>query len=131
MNSAGESAEPIHMMPRGGRSLTELILDRLDDDKAENVVEIDLGDKSSLADSMIIASGRSARHVNAIADHILRMLKEHGQGRVRVEGLNTCDWVVIDAGDVIVHVFRPEVREYYNIERIWADADPPASRTAG
>ena len=68
---------------------------------------------------MIIASGRSARHVGALADHILRKLKEIGAGRARVEGLPNADWVLIDAGDVVVHLFRPEVREFYNLERIW------------
>jgi len=72
---------------------------------------------------MIIASGRSARHVSALADHVLRRLKEGGYGRAKVEGLPNADWVLIDAGDVIVHIFRPEVREFYNLERIWgADA---------
>ena len=72
---------------------------------------------------MIIASGRSARHVSAIADHVLRALKEAGLGRTRVEGLQNADWVLIDAGDIIVHLFRPEVRNFYNLERIWgADA---------
>lgn len=68
---------------------------------------------------MVIASGRSARHVSALADHIMRKLKETGAGRARVEGLPNADWVLIDAGDVVVHLFRPEVREFYNLERIW------------
>ena len=73
---------------------------------------------------MVIASGRSARHVGALADHVLRKLKEAGGGRARVEGLPNADWVLIDAGDVVVHLFRPEVREFYNLERIWgADVD--------
>lgn len=80
---------------------------------------IDLDGKSSVADHMIIASGRSGRHVGALADHLLRKLKETGAGRARVEGLPNADWVLIDAGDVIVHLFRPEVREFYNLERIW------------
>lgn len=81
---------------------------------------IDLKGKSSMADTMIVASGRSHRHVGAIADHILRALKEAGQGKARVEGLPHCDWVLIDAGDLIIHLFRPEVRAFYNIEKIWA-----------
>ena len=80
---------------------------------------IDLKDKSSVADGMIVASGRSHRHVGAMADHLLRMLKEAGYGRARVEGLPHCDWVLIDAGDVIVHLFRPEVRAFYNLEKMW------------
>ena len=78
---------------------------------------------------MIVASGRSHRHVGAIADHLLRALKEAGYGKAKVEGLPHCDWVLIDAGDVVVHLFRPEVRTFYNIEKIWA-VDAP-HRTAG
>ena len=102
------------------KALETLILSRLDDDKAQDIVHIDLTDKSSVADSLIVASGRSHRHVGALADHIIRALKEHGFGKARVEGLPHCDWVLIDAGDVVVHLFRPEVRSFYNIEKIWA-----------
>ena len=105
-------------------ALEALILKRLDEDKAQDVVFIDLKDKSSVADSLIVASGRSNRHVSALADHLLRALKDEGQGRCRVEGLPHCDWVLIDAGDVIVHLFRPEVRQFYNIEKIWS-VEPP------
>ena len=110
------------------RPLEKLILDRLDDDQAQDIVFIDLKDKSSVADSLVVASGRSHRHVGAIADHLLRALKEAGFGRARVEGLPACDWVLIDAGDVVVHIFRPEVRAFYNIEKIWS-VDAP-HRTA-
>jgi ribosome-associated protein len=109
--------------------LTGLILARLEDDKAQDVVTIDLKDKSSIADAMVVASGRSHRHVGAIADHLLRALKEYGLGRARVEGLPHCDWVLIDAGDVIVHLFRPEVRAFYNLEKIW-QVEPPKRATA-
>jgi ribosome-associated protein len=102
------------------KRLEHLILTRLDDEKAQDVVFIDLKDKSSVADGMVVASGRSHRHVGAIADHLLRTLKDNGYGRARVEGLPHCDWVLIDAGDVIVHLFRPEVRAFYNIEKIWS-----------
>jgi ribosome-associated protein len=101
-------------------SLEDLILSRLDDDKAEDIVLIDLKGKSPMADSMIVASGRSHRHVGALADHVLRALKDAGFGRARVEGLPHCDWVLIDAGDLVVHLFRPEVRTFYNIEKIWS-----------
>jgi len=104
--------------------LESLVLTRLDDDKAQDVVSIDLKDKSSVADRMIVASGRSHRHVGAMADHLLRTLKDSGFGKARVEGLPHCDWVLIDAGDVIVHLFRPEVRAFYNIEKIWS-VEPP------
>lgn len=110
-------------------ALEDLILARLDDDKAQDVVFIDLKGKSPVADGLIVASGRSQRHVGAMADHLLRALKEAGYGRCRVEGLPSADWVLIDAGDVVVHLFRPEVRSFYNIEKIWS-VEPPANRAA-
>ena len=100
------------------------VLRSLDDDKAENIVSIGLSGKTSIADHMVVASGRSQRHVGAVADHLLRSLKDGGFGSAKVEGLPSCDWVLIDAGDVIVHIFRPEVREFYNIEKMWS-ADVP------
>jgi len=108
-------------------ALENLILAKLDDDKAQDVVFIDLKGKSAMADGLVVASGRSHRHVGAMADHLLRSLKEAGYGRCRVEGLPACDWVLIDTGDVIVHLFRPEVRAFYNIEKIWS-VEPPANR---
>ena len=101
-------------------ALEDMILARLDDDKAQDVVFIDLKGKSAVADGLVVASGRSHRHVGAMADHLLRALKDEGYGRARVEGLPACDWVLIDTGDVIVHLFRPEVRSFYNIEKIWS-----------
>lgn len=100
--------------------LQPLILSRLDEDKAEDIVAIDLKGKSPLADWIVVASGRSARHVAALADHLVRALKENGYGKARVEGLPQADWVLIDVGDVIVHLFRPEVRAFYQIEKIWS-----------
>lgn len=102
-------------------NLAELIVTSLEDDKAEDIVRIDLEGKSSIADEMIIASGRSARHVNALADHVVRKLKEDAGQRAKLEGTQTNDWVLIDAGDIVVHLFRPEVREFYQLERIWGD----------
>jgi ribosome-associated protein len=102
----------------------------LDDMKAEDVVEIDLVGKTSIADVMMVASGRSHRHVGAIAERVLEVLKSRGFGPVRVEGLPACDWVLIDAGDVIVHIFRPEVRGFYNLEKMWG-ADRPRERATG
>ena len=96
----------------------------LDDAKAENVVAIDIRGKSSIGDFMLIAYGRSDRHVGAIAEQVQRKLKEAGRGRVRIEGQRQCDWVLIDAGDIIVHVFRPEVREFYNLEKMWSAERP-------
>jgi ribosome-associated protein len=98
-----------------------LVLAQLDDDKAEDVVTIDLCGKTDIADAMVVASGRSARHVGAMADKFVKKLKEHGLGRPRMEGAPACDWVLIDAEDVIVHLFRPEVRQFYNLERIWSE----------
>ena len=112
------------MITAGRTPLETLILNRLDDEKAQDIVFIDLGERSSVADGLIIASGRSHRHVGAMADHLLRALKDGGHGRAKSEGLPHCDWVLIDAGDVIVHLFRPEVRSFYNIEKIWS-VDPP------
>jgi ribosome-associated protein len=106
--------------PTGSTALENAILSRLDEDKAHDIVLIDLKGKSPMADTMIVASGRSHRHVGAIADHLQRTLKEQGMGKAKVEGLPHCDWVLIDAGDVIVHLFRPEVRTFYNIEKIWS-----------
>lgn len=91
----------------------------LEDSKAEELVTINIKDKSALADYMVIASGRSNRHVSAIADHLLRELKNIGAGSAKVEGLESGDWVLIDIGDIIVHLFRPEVREFYALEKMW------------
>ena len=108
--------------------MARLVAQQLEDDKAENILNIPLSGKSPMADAMIVASGRSARHVSALADHVARKLKEAGASQVRTEGLPNADWVLIDAGDVIVHIFRPEVREFYNLERIWASDVAPGAR---
>jgi len=107
--------------------LLNVVLDTLEDAKAEDVVCIDIKGKTSIGDQMVVASGRSQRHVGAVADHLVRKLKDEGFGRVGVEGLPHCDWVLIDASDVIVHIFRPEVREFYNLEKMWS-ADRPMER---
>ena len=107
--------------------LLDVVLDTLDAAKAENVVTIDLRGKTSIGDHMVLASGRSQRHVGAVADHLVRKLKDEGFGRARVEGQPHCDWVLIDTGDVIVHIFRPEVRDFYNLEKMWS-ADRPMER---
>jgi len=107
-----------------------LILDSLDDVKAEDTVTIDLHGRTSICDYMVVANGRSNRHVGAVADRVLKDLNEHGVTKVRVEGLPHCDWVLIDAGDVIVHVFRPEVRSFYNLEKMWSAARPTSAQAS-
>ena len=97
-----------------------VILASLDDAKAEDTITIDLHGKTSIGDYMVVTCGRSNRHVGAVADRLLKDLKEAGVPDLRVEGMPHCDWVLIDAGDVIVHVFRPEVRAFYNLEKMWA-----------
>ena len=99
------------------------ILASLDDDKAENIVTIDLRGRSAMADHMVIASGRSSRQVAAIAEKLVDRLKHEAGRSARIEGKDTGDWVLIDTDDVIVHVFRPEVREFYNIEKMWQMPD--------
>ncbi|BAM86451.1 hypothetical protein S58_04350 [Bradyrhizobium oligotrophicum S58] len=102
------------------------ILSRLEDMKAEETVTIDLHGKSAYSDYMVITTGRSNRHVGSIAENVAKGLKEAGNAKLHVEGLPNCDWVLIDSGDVIVHVFRPEVREFYNLERLWTQGPKPA-----
>jgi ribosome-associated protein len=100
-----------------------LVLASLDEAKAEDIVTIDITGKSPMADHMIVATGRSNRHVNAIAERVVSDLKDAGHATPRVEGQPHCDWVLVDAGDMIVHIFRPEVRQFYNLEKMWqADA---------
>jgi ribosome-associated protein len=94
--------------------------------KAEDSITIDLNGKSSIADFMVVASGRSQRHVAAIAEQVLKDIEKSGVPRVRVEGLRQGDWVLIDAGDVIVHVFRPDVRVHYNLEKMWSAGHRPS-----
>jgi ribosome-associated protein len=98
--------------------------------KAEDTLTIDLRGKSSLADDMVVTSGRSNRHVGAVADRVLEDLRKAGLKDLRVEGMPHCDWVLIDAGDVIVHVFRPEVREFYNLEKMWAPGSTRSKRAS-
>ena len=109
----------------GDRSdaLHALVMQHLDDDQAQDIVSIDLDGKSSIADHMVVASGRSTRQVASIAQKLAEKMKQDGYGPIRLEGLPAADWVVIDAGDVVVHLFRPEVRSFYNIERMWSFGD--------
>jgi ribosome-associated protein len=110
--------KPLKRAPEASQKLLDLVLKTLDADKAEDVIAIDLSNKSPMADFMVIASGRSNRHVAAVAEHLTEALKSHGY-RGRAEGLPQGDWVLVDAMDVIVHIFRPEVRAFYNLEKMW------------
>jgi ribosome-associated protein len=108
-------------------SLHALVLQSLDDDQAQEIVSIPLEGKTAIADHMVIASGRSSRQVTAMAEKLAQRVKTAGFGSSRIEGLPAADWVLVDAGDVIVHLFRPEVRSFYNLERMWAFGDAPAA----
>ena len=114
--------------PPVAKQLVGLIEKSLDDDKAEDIVVIDLHGKSSFADFMVVASGRSARQVGAMAEHLAVKLKQQGVDHIGVEGAQVGDWVLIDGGDVVVHLFRPEVRRFYNLEKMWGIAMPEADR---
>lgn len=121
--SAASAATSSPLPPSEPGSLHELVLKSLDDDQAQELVSIPLVGKSSIADHMVIASGRSTRQVAAMAQKLAERIKQAGFGHVRIEGLPAADWVLIDAGDVVVHLFRPEVRSFYNLERMWAFGD--------
>jgi ribosome-associated protein len=130
--SAADTASvlPAGSLPKSGdedRLLVKTILDSLEDSKAEELLTIDIRGRSSLGDHMVIASGRSDRHVGAIADHLMKALSDGGFPSPKVEGLPNCDWVLLDAGDVIVHIFRPEVRAFYNLEKMWT-GEPEAPK---
>ncbi|GLK85378.1 ribosome silencing factor [Ancylobacter defluvii] len=121
------AAAPVSEARYDADEILALVLARLDDDKAEDVISIDLRGKTTIADHMVVASGRSQRHVGALADHLVEALKQRGVKGIRVEGQPACDWVLIDASDVIVHLFQPEVRAFYNIEKMWAGGRPDAA----
>lgn len=129
MNTVATAAPAQPLPPQGPvpsrEELLDLVLKSLDDDKAEEVVQIDLRGRSAVADHMVVCSGRSSRQVAAIAEKLLDRLKEAFRLSARIEGKETGDWVLIDTGDVVVHVFRPEVREFYQLEKLWQT--PPAS----
>lgn len=109
--------------------MRDLVTSSLDGDKAEDIVAIDMAGKSTISDYIVIASGRSQRHVAAMAEHLTQKLKDHGVRGVTVEGANQADWVLIDAGDIIVHLFRPEVREFYALDKMWGGDDRSTART--
>lgn len=111
-------------------ALHDLVLAHLDDEQAIETISIPLSGKSSIADYMVIASGRSTRHVAAIANKLGEKLKKEAGVLAKVEGLPAADWVLIDAGDVVIHLFRPEVRSFYNLERMWGFEDAPEAQVA-
>ena len=129
--STPAAAEPKEAGQTGSSTLLSLVMKSLEDDVAEDIVTISLAGKSSEADSMVVASGRSTRHVSAIADKLMDRLKHEAGIIARVEGKDAADWVLIDAGDVIVHVFRPEVREFYQLEKMWMTSPDATARAAG
>ena len=113
---------------RQATDLLKLVEKSLDDDKAEDIISIDLAGKSSIADYMVIATGRSARQLNAMAQHLDEKLTKRGVKRVSIEGLTQGEWVLLDGGDVIVHLFKPKVRSFYNLEKMWGVELPEAER---
>ncbi len=124
LSDACPGSEPApHPKPVPGNALLECVLSSLGDDRAEDVVSIGLAGKSEIADYMVIASGRSTRQVTSIADKLTERLKRTLGQPCKIEGKRTGDWILIDAGDVIVHVFRPEVREFYQLEKMWMGSD--------
>ncbi|MCY0092613.1 ribosome silencing factor [Hoeflea sp. J2-29] len=118
-NAEGDFSQATGSGERAALRQLQLVRDILADSKAEDIVAIDIAGKSALGDHMVVASGRSNRHVASICDRLITELKTAGFGNPRVEGLSTGDWVLIDANDVIIHVFRPEIREFYNLEKMW------------
>jgi ribosome-associated protein len=124
----GAPAQDLAPQGRSSEPLLKELVSCLDEAKAEEVVTIDLAGKSTIGDFMVIATGRTDRHVGAIADQLRKHLREAGLEDVRVGGQENCDWVVVDAGDIIIHVFRPEVRDFYNLEKIWS-VERPADTT--
>ena len=126
MTSNPDQIAPASAIAEPG-SLHAFILDQLDEDQAQDLVSIPLAGKTSIADHMIVASGRSTRQVASMATKLGEKLKQAGYGPARIEGLPAADWVLIDAGDVIVHLFRPEVRSFYNLERMWGFGEEKVS----
>ena len=127
---AHRSVVPARSRPdHSPEDLHGLVLRSLDDDQAVEVVSIPLAGKSSIADYMVIASGRSTRQVASMASKLAEKIKGELGRTTRIEGLPTADWVLIDAGDVVVHLFRPEVRSFYNLERMWAFGEAPSQAT--
>lgn len=120
VQAAANTAKSLVRSDMSADALHALVMAQLDDDQAQEIVSIPLAGKSSIADHMVIASGRSTRQVASMAQKLAEKIKQDGFGNARVEGLPAADWVLIDAGDVVIHLFRPEVRSFYNLERMWS-----------
>lgn len=120
---------PPHSEASSPEEKLQIILATLDASKGEQIVTIPLHGKTSIADYMVVATGRSNRHVSALAEQVYQTLKSAGDKHLRVEGLQQGDWVLIDQGDIIIHIFRPEVRSFYNLEKMWSE-DRPKERPA-
>ena len=133
VNPAQETNIPTRKrkVPPAVKSVLKLVEESLDADKAEEIATLDLTNKSAIADYMILATGRSQRQLSSMAEHLVEKLKAHGHGHVPVEGQEVGDWVLIDAGDVIVHLFKPEVRAHYNLEKMWDVELPELERAVG
>lgn len=130
-NASGVAKRPPRLRSVPVPDALKPVLQSLEDAKAEDIVPIDITGKSPLSDHMVVASGRSHRHVGAIAERLIADLKQKVGVAPRVEGLPNCDWVLIDTGDVVVHVFRPEVRSFYNLEKMWQVEPLAGQKTAG
>jgi ribosome-associated protein len=127
VTATASAASPAPLPASEPGSLHALVLQSLDDDQAQDIISIPLEGKSSIADHMVIASGRSTRQVAAMAQKLAERIKHGGFGHCRIEGLPAADWVLVDAGDIVIHLFRPEVRSFYNLERMWAFGDAGAA----
>ena len=130
MADPADAPAAVSTQPVDVEALHKLVMQSLDDDQAVEVVTIPLAGKSSIADHMVIASGRSSRQVASMANKLADKIKQQFGRIVRIEGLPVADWVLIDADDVIIHLFRPEVRTFYNLERMWAFGDEAAPKAA-
>jgi ribosome-associated protein len=122
--TAPKKTKPANRAPSRNHALLTTVLAQLEDAKAADIVAINLEGKSAIADDMVVASGRSNRHVNAMAEQLVEKLKAQGRRDIRVEGLEQGDWVLVDTGDIIIHLFRPEVRSFYNLEKLWSEHSP-------
>jgi ribosome-associated protein len=120
VQAAAETAKSLMQPDASAAALHQLVLAQLEENQAQEIVSIPLAGKSLIADYMVIASGRSTRQVAAMAEKLADAIKQAGFGPVRIEGLPAADWVLLDAGDVVIHLFRPEVRSFYNLERMWS-----------